>query len=129
MARRCFIDTAARIALIDHDDSLHAQATAMMATFRRDGLRLTTSEFVLLELADGFCHPSMRMRAHGFIETLRRDDRLEIIPASSDSFAAGWALYESRPDKDWSLTDCISFALMARVGIAEAFTSDHHFEQ
>jgi len=34
-----------------------------------------------------------------------------------------------RPDKEWSLVDCSSMVVMARRGIAEAFTSDHHFEQ
>lgn len=38
-------------------------------------------------------------------------------------------LYASRPDKQWSLTDCISFEVMRREGITEALTGDHHFEQ
>jgi uncharacterized protein len=38
-------------------------------------------------------------------------------------------LYHSRPDKRWSLTDCISFTVMKEEGIAEALTGDHHFEQ
>ena len=37
--------------------------------------------------------------------------------------------YERRPDKDWSLTDCLSFLLMEERGITEALTADHHFEQ
>ncbi len=34
-----------------------------------------------------------------------------------------------RLDKDWSLTDCISFAVMQERSLTEALTSDHHFEQ
>ena len=34
-----------------------------------------------------------------------------------------------RLDKDWSLTDCISFVVMRRRGLTDALTSDHHFEQ
>ena len=41
----------------------------------------------------------------------------------------GLALYDERPDQEWSLTDCISFVVMADEGIAEALTGDHHFEQ
>ena len=42
---------------------------------------------------------------------------------------AGFELYESRLDKDWSLTDCVSFAVMTQRGLTEALTADHHFEQ
>jgi predicted nucleic acid-binding protein len=38
-------------------------------------------------------------------------------------------LYVNRPDKQWSLTDCISFVVMEREGIADALTGDKHFEQ
>ncbi|PKO21050.1 MAG: hypothetical protein CVU38_16825 [Chloroflexi bacterium HGW-Chloroflexi-1] len=41
----------------------------------------------------------------------------------------GWQLFIERPDKDWSLTDCISFLVMQDRKIRRAFTSDHHFEQ
>jgi hypothetical protein len=35
----------------------------------------------------------------------------------------------ARPDKEWSLTDCISFVAMNERNITDALTSDHHFEQ
>jgi uncharacterized protein len=35
----------------------------------------------------------------------------------------------SRRDKEWSLTDCISFVVMKERGLTEALTADHHFEQ
>jgi predicted nucleic acid-binding protein len=38
-------------------------------------------------------------------------------------------LYAERPDKDWSLTDCISFVVMRHQGVTQALTGDHHFEQ
>jgi predicted nucleic acid-binding protein len=54
---------------------------------------------------------------------------VEIEPASRALFDAGWKLYCERPDKDWSLTDCISFVVMHDRGIVDALTGDHHFEQ
>jgi predicted nucleic acid-binding protein len=39
------------------------------------------------------------------------------------------ALFEQRPDKEWSLTDCLSFVVMHDEGITRALTADHHFEQ
>jgi predicted nucleic acid-binding protein len=38
-------------------------------------------------------------------------------------------LYDQRPDKAWSLTDCISFTIMQDYGLRDALTGDHHFEQ
>jgi len=38
-------------------------------------------------------------------------------------------LYDERPDKEWSLTDCLSFLVMERQRIRDALTTDHHFEQ
>jgi uncharacterized protein len=44
-------------------------------------------------------------------------------------FEHGCELFGNRPDKDWSLTDCISFAAMSRLGLVDALTGDKHFEQ
>jgi hypothetical protein len=43
--------------------------------------------------------------------------------------AKGVQLYAQRPDKEWSLTDCISFVVMTQEGIFDALTGDRHFEQ
>jgi predicted nucleic acid-binding protein len=54
---------------------------------------------------------------------------VEIVPATMEWFERGMELYEGRPDKEWSLTDCISFAVMTERGVSDALTNDHHFEQ
>jgi uncharacterized protein len=57
------------------------------------------------------------------------DPNVLIVPPGIDLFEEGLALYQRRPDKDWSLTDCISFVVMERQQIRHALTGDHHFEQ
>ncbi len=52
-----------------------------------------------------------------------------LLQASIHLLEQGLALYTRRSDKDWSLTDCISFVVMKAEGIEEALTGDHHFEQ
>jgi len=52
---------------------------------------------------------------------------LEVVPLTEELFAEGLALFLSRPDKEWSLTDCISFVVMQNRGIRQAFTADRHF--
>ena len=52
-----------------------------------------------------------------------------VLPCSQLELDAGINLYLSRPDKDWSLTDCTSFVAMQERGLTDALTADHHFEQ
>jgi len=100
-----------------------------MAELRDGNVTLVTTEFVLIEVANAFCTSAWRGKAINLIEGLRLLPNIEIIEASSLLLSDGWQLYCDRLDKEWSLTDCVSFAVMERDQIREAFTSDHHFEQ
>jgi len=60
---------------------------------------------------------------------IRTDGQTTILPLSDESFDRGASFFAARPDKDWSLTDCISFVVMQERGITDALTADHHFEQ
>ena len=84
---------------------------------------------ILGELADGMVNERSRAACARFIEHLRHDDEAVIIEADPRLLWRGFELYRRRPDKDWSLTDCISFVVMADEGLTEALTGDHHFEQ
>jgi predicted nucleic acid-binding protein len=98
----------------------------MMRTLRRP---LVTTEWVFTELADGLATTSGRALIGPFIHRMRSDPRSYIVSASSRLFEHGMTMYTNRHDKDWSLTDCISFVVMEQRGITEALTADHHFEQ
>ena len=65
----------------------------------------------------------------GLLEMLEKDTEVTLVPASADLWRGGIALFAARPDKDWSLTDCISFVVMQERSITDALTADHHFEQ
>ena len=124
-----FVDTAAWIALLNTRDGLHAPAQAVLAQLRARKTRLVTSEFVLLELANALSAPALRRSTIAFIESLPTLDEVEIIALDTNLLAAGWELYRARADKEWGLTDCVSFVIMRQAKITVAFTSDHHFEQ
>ena len=126
---KIFVDTAAWLALLNKDDDLHAQARQVMKTLRRQRVALITTEFVLLEVADALSAPTHRGRTVEFINGLRQLPLLSILPASQNLWMAGWKLYSDRPDQDWSLTDCTSFAVMTQERLTQSFTSDHNFEQ
>jgi predicted nucleic acid-binding protein len=53
----------------------------------------------------------------------------EVVGYLPEAYQAGFDLFVGRPDKAWSLTDCISFAVMTERGLSDALTADHHFEQ
>jgi len=124
--KRVFADTAYYLALLNADDSLHT--LARHAT-RRLTLPVVTTAWVLTEVADGLCRPGDRDMALALIRDIQADQRITVIPANEALFTRGLDLYGDRSDKEWSLTDCISFVVMQEYGIAEALTSDHHFEQ
>jgi predicted nucleic acid-binding protein len=88
-----------------------------------------TTAWVITELADGFCKAATRASFLRLHHVMIRDPFLTIVPADQALMHRGIALYASRPDKDWSLTDCISFVVMQEGGLTEALTGDHHFEQ
>ncbi len=126
---KVFVDTAAWIALLNTSDALHPPALQVMNQLRQQKAFLVTTEFVLLEVADALSTPTIRMKTVTFINSLRQLNILQIIPISQALFANGWQLYSQRHDKEWGLTDCISFVVMTQEQIAIAFTSDHHFQQ
>lgn len=88
-----------------------------------------TTTWVLTEVADAMAGISQRGRFVAFLKLLRGERTVAIVPASSELFDLGMQLYTQRPDKDWSLTDCISFVVMKQHGLTEALTADRHFEQ
>jgi len=54
---------------------------------------------------------------------------VKCVSVDAAIFAGGLDLYRERPDKDWSLTDCISFVIMRQQQITDALTADLHFVQ
>lgn len=124
-----FVDTVAWLALINTSDTLHESAQQVMEQLRSQRARLTTTDFILLEVADALCASTVRERTIRFIDGLRQLPVLTIIPVSGELLAAGWTLYRQRGDKSWGSTDCMSFAVMHETHLTEAFTSDHHFTQ
>lgn len=112
--------------MINPRDEAHASAYAFTAGF--DGAIVTTA-WVLLELANHLASKANRALFVAFFDDVRHDASVNIIPASQDMFDRGIERYSQRPDKDWSLTDCISFIVMEQKALTDALTTDRHFKQ
>jgi predicted nucleic acid-binding protein len=127
--RPIFLDTAYVNALVNTRDQWHDAAVQWQRKLSADKRRLVTTEFVLVEIADGLAAVRFRSQAVQVIATLQASSLVEIIPASSQLFTAALELYRSRGDKDWGLTDCASFVVISERGLSEALTTDDHFRQ
>jgi predicted nucleic acid-binding protein len=89
-----------------------------------------TKEEVLAEVLTFFAADSwLRNRAVETVREIFSDPAVHIIPQSHESFLSGFDLYAARPDKGYSLTDCISMQTMRKEGMTEVLTNDRHFEQ
>jgi hypothetical protein len=129
-SHKVFVDTSAWIALINSGDTLATQAKQILLRLNQQQMILVTTEFVLLEVADALCKTNLRQKTYAYINGIKQaTDVIKIIPVEQSLLDRGWAIYHQYSDKDWGLTDCISFVLMRQEGITEAFTSDRHFEQ
>ncbi len=113
------------LAILNPRDAAHHHAAEVSRRLRQP--RLTTA-WVLTEVGDAFA----RDNRPPFLNLMRlvHDNLLfRVIQPSLELFNAGLDLYARRPDKDWPLTDCISFVVMEQEGIRDALTGDKHFEQ
>lgn len=122
---RVFADTSFYIASTNLQDALHE--AALKASDGCDG-QFVTTEYVLVELGNHFSSGN-RALFRELVEIMENDVQTEVVPASSALLREGLRLYMARPDKTWSLTDCISFVVMRQQGLTAALTSDRHFEQ
>ena len=122
-----FADSFYFFAIVNANDAAHAKATAFTSSFNGG---LITTGWVLTEFADGMARPSSRRGVFlQILADLRGRANTRIVSMDDQLLQDGVELYERRLDKEWSLTDCISFVVMTREGITEALTGDHHFEQ
>jgi predicted nucleic acid-binding protein len=91
---------------------------------------VTTTEEVLTELLAFFAGDNLAQKPRrGTVRELLSDDAVRIIPQSHESFLSWFDLYANRPDKGYSLPDCISMQTMRREGLTDILTNDKHFEQ
>ena len=123
-----FADTFYWVALTNPGDTRYRDAIAFDKSLA-DGTILTTDE-VLSEFMTFFsADRSQHGRAALTVRRLLAHPQVRVIEQSRESFLSGLDLYQARPDKGYSLVDCISMQTMRREGLTEALTNDRHFEQ
>ena len=121
-----FADAFYCVGLLNRADQHHARVVAAAGQLRGE---LLTTEWILAEFADALAESGSRRLVPQFIRDLEQDPKVRIIRASTELFRRGLQLYDERPDKEWSLTDCISFVVMKDEHLSDVLTGDKHFEQ
>jgi uncharacterized protein len=126
-----FADTSGWLSAFVHTEPHHSTAADYLRKWRRERRRVVTTNYVITELAALYVNRIRSPRAQqvNTIETIRSADWVEVIVVDATLDLEGWDLFKARPDKSWSLVDCVSFVIMQQRGITDALTEDHHFEQ
>jgi hypothetical protein len=124
--KRVFADTSFFVAAIGPRDQFHEQAVEFMRAY--DGQVLTT-DFVLVEFGNYLFRIKDRPFLEPVLHNIRTNPQYEIVPASRELLQRGIDRFIARTDKEWSLTDCISFVVMEGRGVTETLTSDADFAQ
>jgi len=124
-----FADAAYWVAVTRPGD--HWRPAAEKARSELGPVRIVTTDEVLTEFLAALSAGGeiLRGKAALVVRAVLENPNVRVVPQSRGSFRAGLDLFEQRPDKEYSLTDCISMNTMRSEGIAAALTSDRHFEQ
>jgi uncharacterized protein len=126
---RYFVDTFYWVALSDPRDQWHARVLAFSRSL--SDYHLYTVDEVLAEYLTFYSasRPHVRADAVQTVRDILRDPHITVMPQSHASFLEAFALYATRLDKQYSLTDCVAMQAMRREGLTDVLTNDHHFTQ
>lgn len=127
MDKSVFVDTSYVLANVFKDDKHYIKALELSKTIASNKINIITTELILIEIADSLTKVKFRNDAVLAIRDLRKIAIVEKFDI--DFLSKAWDLFNSRLDKEWSMTDCFSFVIMEKYGIKQALTTDKHFEQ
>jgi predicted nucleic acid-binding protein len=127
-ARRALVDASAYFALLDTDDANHVQARTISHRLIAEGWRLFTTSFILAETHALLLNRLRQAIATSFLREMDHSPTTLVWVTPADVERAKAIIYRYE-DKDFSLTDATSFAVMERLGVPAAFTFDRHFAQ
>ena len=122
-----FMDTVYIQALLNRHDDYHNQAKAIYHQVR-NAAEVWVTEAILIEVGNALSATN-RSAAVQFIQLCYQLPNMKVVSVDTSLLNHGLELYHSRSDKDWGLTDCISFVVMREQNLIDALTADRHFVQ
>jgi predicted nucleic acid-binding protein len=124
-----FLDASFAIALTVASDRLHSEAVALAEEVDSRATRLVTTPAVLLEIGNYLSKQRYRRTAGEILTSIASDPGYAVVPISDDLYMRALAMYQVHDDKEWGMTDCISFVVMRERGLTHALSADEHFCQ
>jgi predicted nucleic acid-binding protein len=121
-----FLDTVGLIAVWDDTDQWHAGAVVAYRELLAQGRVLVTTNLVLYECGNATARRPYRLE----VNTLRKlfiQERLLAEP-TEDELEDAWAAYDRGEAGQAGIVDHVSFVVMRRLGVTQAFTNDRHFQ-
>lgn len=130
MPRNIFVDTGVFIALADKSDQYNLKAKAQAKEVERQKAKLYTTDLVVAE-THSYLHYHLGIQAARTFwrKIMDGSSGVQILFTTSEDLASAWGVVDRYPDQDFSLIDCVSFAVIERMGLHEAFTFDaRHYD-
>jgi predicted nucleic acid-binding protein len=124
-----FLDSSFAIALSATSDQFHRKAVEISGLIEAQSIRLITTHAVLLEIGNALSRQRYRRAAIQLLTSLHADPSIVLVSLSDPLYQRAFQLFEERSDKEWGMTDCLSFVVMEERSVHEALTADHHFRQ
>jgi predicted nucleic acid-binding protein len=121
-----FLDTVGLIALWDKDDQWHAAAETAYSRIASQRQSTVTTRFILLECGNTAARRTFRADVCALRQALEM--RKELIAPTDEDWSEAWAAYERGEAAQAGIVDHVSFVVMRRLGMTEAFTNDKHFQ-
>ncbi|MBM4140941.1 MAG: PIN domain-containing protein [Nitrospira sp.] len=126
---RLFVDTSAWLALTDKNDQYHNRAVSKSLEIKRQKIELITSEYIIDESITLIRYRVSHHAAIIFGDSLLSSRIIRIVDVTEEGRLKAWEIFKKYEDKEFSFTDCTSFALMKNLRLQKSFTFDEHFRQ
>ena len=127
-----FLDSSAFKANYDSSDDEHARARELMQKIQARETEITsflTTDYVLDEAITLTRFAHSHGKAAELADATLASRFTRVVFVGEELFSAGIRTFKQHSDKEWSFTDCVSFATMKAEGVRTAFTFDAHFKQ
>ena len=124
-----YMDTTALIALANKNDKNHERARNFLKSKLREGVLFIVGRPVFMEFLNGVSKRVSKKKAIELYEAYTKSKFVVIEKETEEDWEKAWSIFLKYDNQDgMDLVDCLSFAIMERLGLKKAFTFDKDFE-